>query len=137
MNNNRIKVFGGAQKRPNIHIEDVTDLYVESLKYPKEKIAGKIFNAGYENHTVNQIAHLVKDNLGNNNIEIVVEPTNDNRSYHISSAKIKEALGFEPKHTIAEAVRDLKKAFDEGKIPDSMNDMRYFNIKTMQTVKLQ
>jgi len=137
VNNNRIKVFGGDQKRPNIHIEDVADLYVQSLEYPKEKIAGEIFNAGYENHSVRQIADLVKENLGRQNIEIVVEPTNDNRSYHISSEKIKRVLGFQPKHSIGEAVRDLKNAFDQGKIPDPMTDMRYYNIKTMQKVNLQ
>lgn len=134
--NNRIKVFGGGQKRPNIHIEDVTDLYVESLRYPKEKIAGKIFNAGYENHTVRQIADLVKENLARPGIEIVVEPTNDNRSYHISSEKIQRELGFKPRHTIAGAVRDLKKAFESGKIPNAMTDNRYYNIKTMQAVNL-
>ena len=137
VNNNRIKVFGGGQKRPNIHIEDVTDLYIESLKYPAEKIAGKIFNAGYENHTVRQIADLVRENLERPQIEIVVEPTNDNRSYHISSEKIKDELGFEPKHSIAQAVRDLKVAFESGKIPDAMTDNRYYNIKTMQAVNLQ
>ncbi|MBI4308700.1 MAG: SDR family oxidoreductase [Candidatus Omnitrophica bacterium] len=137
VNNKRIKVFGGDQKRPNIHIEDVTDLYVESLKYPKEQIAGKIFNAGYENHTVRQIADLVKENVGGQGIEITVEPTNDNRSYHISSAKIQKELGFTPKHTIAGAVRDLKAAFDAGNIPNPMTDNRYYNIKTMQAVNLQ
>ena len=137
VNNNRIKVFGGGQKRPNIHIDDVTDLYVESLKYHKAKIAGKIFNAGYENHTVRQIADLVKENLSRPEIEIVVEPTNDNRSYHISSAKIKSELGFEPKYTIAQAVRDLRSAFESGKIPNAMTDNRYYNIKTMQAVNLK
>jgi len=137
LNNNRIKVFGGDQKRPNIHIEDVTDLYVESLKYPKEKIAGQIFNAGYENHSVRQIADLVKENLQKPDVEIVVEPTNDNRSYHISSAKISKSLGFTPKHSIGEAVRDLKNAFDQGKILNPMTDMRYYNIKTMQAIHLQ
>jgi len=137
VNNNRIKVFGGDQKRPNIHIEDVADLYVKSLDYPKEKIAGQIFNAGYENHTVRQIAELVKENLKKPEIEIIVEPSNDNRSYHISSEKIKRILGFAPKHTIGEAVRDLKNAFDQGKILNSMSDMRYYNIKTMQTLNLQ
>ncbi len=137
IHNNRIKVFGGAQKRPNIHIEDVTDLYVQSLTYPKSKIAGKIFNAGYENHTVRQIADLVKDNLGKSDIEIVVEPTNDNRSYHISSAKIEKELGFKPKHTIGQAVVDLRRAFEAGRVPNAMDDMRYYNIKTMQAIKLQ
>ena len=137
VNNNCIKVFGGDQKRPNIHIEDVADLYVASLGFPKEKIAGQIFNAGYENHSVRQIADLVKENLKRPEIEIIVSPSNDNRSYHISSEKIKNVLGFKPKHTIGDAVRDLKNAFDLGKIPNSMTDMRYYNIKTMQAVNLQ
>ena len=137
INNNRIKVFGGDQKRPNIHIEDVADLYVASLDYPKEKIAGQIFNAGYENHTVRQIADLVKENLGQPEIEIVVEESNDNRSYHISSEKIKRVLGFQPKYSIGQAVRDLKAAFDGAKVPDAMTDKRYYNIKTMQAINLQ
>lgn len=137
VNYNRIKVFGGQQKRPNIHIEDMTDLYVLSLTYPKEKIAGQIFNVGYENYSVRQIADLVKENLGRPDLEIVTEATNDNRSYHISSEKITKALGFRPKHTIGEAVRDLKMAFEQGKILNAMTDMRYYNIKTMQAIHLQ
>lgn len=137
INNGVIKVFGGSQRRPNIHIEDMTDLYIKCLNYPDALIAGKIFNAGYENHTVSQIAELVKDNVGKSDIKIVVEPTNDMRSYHISSAKIKNELGFVPTHTIAEAVTDLKDAFEKNQIPDSMADKRYYNIKTMQAVNLQ
>lgn len=134
INNNRIKVFGGEQKRPNIHIEDMTDLYVETLKYPAQLIAGKIFNVGYENHSVNQIAHMVKENLNRPGIEIVVEATNDNRSYHISSEKITKELGFKPRHTIADAVVDLKNAFESGRVPNSMTDNKYYNIKTMSAL---
>ncbi len=135
--NRKIRVFGGTQKRPNLHIEDMTDFYIEALKWPDEKIAGKIYNVGYENHTVSDIADIVKRNIGRDDIEIVVEPTNDNRSYHISSAKIERELGFRPKHTIDDAVKDLKKAFDQGLVHDSMTDMRYYNIKTMQVVNLK
>lgn len=137
VNNRVIKVFGGDQKRPNLHIEDMTDFYLEALQWPDEKIAGKIYNVGYENHTVSHIADIVKKNLKMDDIKIVVEPTNDNRSYHISSQKIERELGFRPRHTIDEAVRDLKAAFDQGKIKDSMNDIRYYNIKTMQAVNLK
>ena len=84
-----------------------------------------------------QIADLVKENLGRPGIEIVIEKTDDNRSYHISSEKIKRELGFSPKHTIAQAVRDLKFAFDAGKVPNPMTDNRYYNIKTMQKINLQ
>lgn len=137
VNNRKIKVFGGAQKRPNLHIEDMTDFYLQALTWPDEQIAGKIYNVGYENHSVNDIAQIVKRNLGMEDIEIVVEPTNDNRSYHISSQKIERELGFRPRHTIDEAVRDLKTAFDQGKIKDSMTESRYYNIKTMQLVNLK
>lgn len=128
--NRKIKVLGGAQKRPNIHIEDMTDLYVYLLTCPREKIHGKIFNAGYENHTVDQLAMMVKEAIGSD-VEIVRSVADDNRSYHVSSKKIEREIGFKPKHTIQEAVYDLKKAFDEGLLPNSMTDDRYFNIKTM------
>ncbi len=136
INNRKITVFGGAQKRPNIHIEDMTDLYVYILDLPKEKIAGKIYNAGYENFTIMEIAEKVRSVIGKD-IEIVTTPTNDNRSYHVSSEKIKRELGFVPTHTIEEAVKDLQTAFKAGKIPNPMDDMRYYNIKTMKAVKLK
>ena len=135
--NRKIRVFGGAQKRPNIHIEDITDLYVKCLEYPKEKIAGKTFNAGYENHTVSQIAKMVKDVIGDPNIVIATEPTDDNRSYHVSSEKIKKELGFVPVHTIEDAVKDLVTAFKDGKLPNSMTEDRYFNIKVMKASTLK
>jgi nucleoside-diphosphate-sugar epimerase len=135
--NRKIRVFGGSQKRPNIHIEDITDLYVKCLQYPKEKIAGKTFNAGYENHTVSQIANMVKDVIGDPNIVIATEPTDDNRSYHVSSEKIKKELGFVPVHTIEDAVKDLVVAFKEGKIPNSMTEERYYNIKVMKALALK
>jgi nucleoside-diphosphate-sugar epimerase len=136
VNNGKITVFGGQQKRPNIHIEDVTDLYVRALEWPDEFIDGKVFNAGYENHRVIEIAEMVRDVVGKR-VEIIVTPTDDHRSYHISSEKIRRELGFAPRHTIEDAVRDLVAAFDAGKIPNPMTDVRYYNIKTMQALKLK
>lgn len=136
INHGKITVFGGGQMRPNIHIEDISDLYVQALSWPSEKIDGKIFNAGYHNHTVSQIADLVKNVVGEN-VQIVTTPTNDNRSYHISSDKIRRELGFEARHTIEDAVQDLAVAFKAGQVPQPMNDERYYNIKTMQKINLQ
>jgi nucleoside-diphosphate-sugar epimerase len=136
VNNNKITVFGGAQKRPNIHIEDVTDLYVQSLAWPDERIDGKIYNAGYENHQVIEIAECVKDVVGRD-VEIVVTPSDDHRSYHISSEKIKNELGFEPKHSIQDAVQDLVSAFEAGKIPNPLTDTRYSNVKKMQELNFE
>ena len=136
VNRGRITVFGGAQKRPNIHIEDVTDLYVQALEWDDARIAGETFNAGYENHTVAALAEMVREVVGREQVSIETTPTNDHRSYHISSEKIKRALGFEPRHTVEDAVRDLTQAFRAGRIPDSMDDPRYYNIKTMLAAKL-
>jgi nucleoside-diphosphate-sugar epimerase len=136
VNNKKITVFGGDQKRPNIHIDDMTDLYCYVLELPDQQIAGKIYNAGYENHTVSEIALMVKNVIGPD-VEIVTTPTDDHRSYHISSAKIKRELGFAPTHTIEDAVTDLKKAFDRGLIPDSMQNPKYFNVKLMKNIELE
>ncbi len=137
INNRRITVFGGKQKRPNIHIEDLTDLYIQSLNFPSEKIAGQIFNAGYENHTLDDIAAMVKNTLKDEALEIVHQATDDNRSYHVSSEKIGKQLGFRPRRTIEDAIEDLKNAFLTGKVPNAMTDSRYYNIKTMQKINLQ
>ena len=136
INNGKITVFGGQQKRPNIHIEDMTDLYCYLLELENEKIAGGVYNAGYENFKVAEIADMVKNVVGPDT-EIITTPTDDHRSYHISSEKIKKELGFEPQHSIEEAASDLKKAFEEGKIPDSLSDPKYFNVKLMKNIELK
>jgi len=104
-NNNTIKVFGGQQERPNIHIEDITDLYCTLLKYPSEQIAGKAFNAGYQNQKISDIANIVRNVMKEElpqrgEIEIETTPSDDLRSYRISSEKIKNELGFVPSRSI-------------------------------------
>jgi len=139
-NNNKIKVFGGKQERPNIHIEDITDLYVQLLQLPDAKIAGKIYNAGYQNRAVGDIAAIVQKMMAREFPDraaptIETLPSDDIRSYRISSEKIKKELGFVPKHTIEDAVNDLIKAFRTNKFQDPMNNPRYFNIKTLKTME--
>ncbi|MBT3801844.1 MAG: NAD(P)-dependent oxidoreductase, partial [Bacteroidetes bacterium] len=136
VNKGQITVFGGDQKRPNIHIEDITDLYIQLLGLPKNQIAQKIYNAGYENHTVAEIADMVKNVVGDQ-VDIITTPSDDHRSYHISSEKIKQELGFEPQHSLEDAVNDLKNAFAKGLIPDSLENDRYFNVKRMQNIELK
>ena len=131
-----ISVFGGEQLRPNIHIADMVDAYLALLRAPKEKIAGEIFNAGTENQSVLELAKTVQEVMGKD-VTLVATPTNDNRSYHISSKKIADKLGFKPSHTIAEASQDLKSALEQGLLPDSLVDERYFNIKRMQSIELK
>ena len=131
-----ITVFGGAQLRPNIHIADMVEIYVVLLNAPKEKIAGEIFNGGYENHSVLQLAETVRDVIGED-VVLKTTPTDDNRSYHVSSKKIADRLGFTASHTIKDAVSDIKNAFEKGLLPNSLEDEMYFNIKRMQSINLK
>jgi len=130
-----ISIFGGDQLRPNIHIKDMVEAYMVLLKAPKEKIAGKIYNAGYENHSVRDIAETVKNTVGDD-VKLVTSHSDDNRSYHVSSKKIQNELGFVAKHTIRDAVEDLCKAFDQNLLPNSLDDEMYFNIKRMNNLEL-
>ena len=131
-----ISVFGGKQYRPNIHIKDMVDAYIMLIEAPKDKIAGEIFNVGFENQTVSELSETVKKVIGED-VKLITTPTNDNRSYHISSEKIKNKLGFIASHSIEEAASDLKKAFEEGLLPDSFTDNKYFNIKVMNSIELK
>jgi nucleoside-diphosphate-sugar epimerase len=134
--NRVVKVFGGSQLRPNIHVDDMVDLYLLTLELPDARIDGRVLNAGYENHAVAEIAEMVRNVLGPD-IEIVKTPTDDMRSYHISSERIREELGYVPRRTIEDAVRSLVTAFDEGRVPDPMNDSRYYNVRRMQDAALR
>ena len=131
-----ISVFGGSQLRPNIHISDMVEAYRVILEADDQSINGEVFNAGYENHPVQEIAETVRDVIGED-VRLITTPTDDNRSYHISSEKIKHQLGFLPTHTIRDAVKDLVAAFKEGLLPNSLDDERYFNIKRMQSLNLE
>ncbi len=141
VNRGTITVFGGSQKRPNIHIDDITDLYVDLVERPAKEIAGEIFNAGYQNHTIADIAGIVKSVVeaempGKAAIRIETSPSNDLRSYHVSSRKIAEKLGFVPRRTIEDAVRGMCRAFSEGRLPNSFDDDIYYNVKTIKKLNL-
>jgi nucleoside-diphosphate-sugar epimerase len=136
INNGRITVFGGEQLRPNLHVDDMTDLYLQLLEAPDEVINGKTWNAGYHNLKVREIANMVRDEVGKN-VDIVVTPSDDHRSYHVSSEKIKRDLGFSARRTVSDAIVDLAQAFNAGKVPNAMSDDRYYNIKRMQALKLR
>lgn len=133
---NEITVLGGDQLRPNIHIDDMAEAYLTLLKADKNDVAGEIFNAGYENFSILDIAHMVKKNIGPK-VNIIKKISNDDRSYKISSSKIYKKLNFMPKKTIEDAVIDLVKAFQNGDLQNTLNSDKYFNIKRMQKIDLK
>jgi nucleoside-diphosphate-sugar epimerase len=134
--NREITIFGGDQLRPNIHIQDMVRAYELFINTKDEKINGKIFNIGFENLTVNQLASEVQKVIGSD-VKIKKLPTNDNRSYHISSKKIQDELGFVTNFSILNAIEDLKYAFEKKLLSDCLINENYFNIKKMQSINLK
>ncbi len=132
----KITVYGGDQLRPNIHIKDMVNVYLKMLVADKNVVNGEVFNAGYDNFTINEIANSVKEIIGDD-VEIEKVETDDNRSYHVSSKKMKDILNIEAKFTIQDAIKDLKEAFDQKKLINSLADSKYFNIKKMQEINLK
>ena len=134
--NREITIFGGDQLRPNIHIQDMVRAYELFIKTDDERINGKTFNIGFENLTVNQLAAEVQECIGSD-VKIKKLPTNDNRSYHISSKKIQDELGFITNFKISNAIEDLKNAFEKKILSDCLTNENYFNIKKMQSINLK
>lgn len=112
LKNGRITVFGGDQTRPNIHIQDIANVYRHFLAHPQ--IASGCYNAGFENISILTIAEMVNSRLG---AEIVVSASNDPRSYRQDSSKLL-ATGFQPSHTVADAIEEIAQAYGQGALPD-------------------
>jgi nucleoside-diphosphate-sugar epimerase len=132
--NKKLTVWGGEQKRPQIHIDDITDLIRNLIAVSSEKIGGKIFNAAGNNTTVREIAETIREVM-NGDLELIsAPPRSDERSYHVSSDKIARELGFTMTKTVRDAVVDIIKAYQNGlwKDPD---DSLYHNVKRMRTAE--
>lgn len=133
--NRKIRIFGGKQLRPNLNILDMVRAYQLFLAAPREKIHREAFNVGFQNRSVEDIARIVKDTLGDEGIQFEYVPSDDNRSYHVNSDKVRRVLGFEARHTIENAVRSIAEAYRRGAIPDPFGSPVYSNIKQMQKLR--
>jgi len=136
--NRRITVFGGSQMRPNLHIQDYCEVIKKLMIEESSKIQGETFNVGYQNLTIMEIALVVKriveSEIDGPEIQIEVSESNDNRSYHINSDKIKRSLGFIPQFTIEDAVKELCNAFKANLLPNSLQDDKYFNVRQLKSI---
>tara|TARA_A100001388_G_C28769214_1_gene502774 strand:- start:808 stop:1812 length:1005 start_codon:yes stop_codon:yes gene_type:complete len=130
---NKITIFGGEQYRPNLNILDMIEFYVEALKYDSNLINGEIFNVGYENLKIKDIAQKVK-RIVKKNIEMETTPSNDNRSYRITAKKIEERLGFVPKHTVEDAINSLYQNFEKQVIQNPFESELYYNVQVMKKI---
>ena len=108
---------------------------MSAYEAPVSKIDCEIFNAGIENKTVMELAQIVKKTVGDD-VTLEISPTDDNRSYHISSEKIQNQLNFKFEFTIVDAVNGLIEAFEKKLLLDTLTNKKYFNIKTMNSINL-
>ena len=122
----KITVFGGSQVRPNIHIDDITDLYLHLIDHPA--VTG-IYNAGFENISIMDIAKLVTQHVS---VEITVTPSNDPRSYRINSDKLL-STGFKPKKTVNDAIGEIIEKYRASELKD---EDRFYNLRWMEQAVL-
>ena len=126
LTNSRITVFGGDQTRPNIHIQDITDLFIHFLNLGDK--AHGVYNAGFENISILDIAKLVTKQVP---AEIIVSASNDPRSYRLNSDKLL-STGFTQKHTVNDAILEIIDAYRGAKLKD---EDQWYNIKTMKCIE--
>ena len=129
-----IKVFGGEQTRPNIHIDDMCNLYVKLISLDFKNINGEIFNAGLENLRIIDIAKKIQKIMKskfNKDIEIKIEKSNDKRSYQINSDKIQKVLKFNFEKNVDDAIHDLLSNFENGNLKDTF-DPKWQNIQVLK-----
>jgi nucleoside-diphosphate-sugar epimerase len=136
INTGSIKIFGGNQKRPNIDMTDMVRAYIKVIDSESSNINGQIFNVGDENHSVKKLGELVRQNVGDF-VKVENIASNDDRSYHINSNKIKKLLGFKLESNINNAIKDVKNAITKDLLVNTMNNSLYYNIKRMQEVDLK
>lgn len=130
--NNRIRIYGGQQFRPHLHIADMVSAYTTVLTADRTRIDGKIFNVGFQNRTVEDVAFLIRDCLQPRPIEVIHDPHPDIRSYRVNGDKIRRELGFVPGHTVEDAVRSVAQAFQTENFENPLSADRYHNVRTMQ-----
>lgn len=132
----KMTVHGGFQMRPNLNIKDMCRAYEEILLAPEAKVNEKTYNVGGENMNLEIIAHTVRDALKNKDIEIIMEPSKDSRSYHINSDFIKRDLGFESERKLHGAVNSIKDALEFDLLKDPLTNSDFYNIKKMRELGL-
>jgi len=134
--NKKIRVFGGEQYRPNLHIEDMVNSYINLLEADANSIHREIFNVGSRNLTVRQIAEAVQKEI-DSKIPIVFEETDDLRSYRVDSTKIEMRTGFKARYSVNDAVKDLRDNFYRLDSPQPLLDSRFINIRRMKELNLK
>ena len=135
--NKKIRIFGGSQLRPALNIKDMVEFYELLLEVQGEKIHKEAFNVSCQNLTMMRIAEIVKGVIGDESIEFEVIPSNDQRSYHVNTDKMKKILGFECKFSIQDAIKSLVDAYNKNLIFDGLNNPLYYNIKRMKEINLK
>ena len=125
-----VRVFGGSQMRPNIHLQDIADFYVKTLEWDVATINGRAFNVSSENHSVMALAEMVRDEIGGD-VGVEVVPTDDPRSYSLSAARAEKELGFRPARPLSLAPRELRSAYEAGDVPDP-DGAAYRNVVMMK-----
>lgn len=133
----KITVYNGDNVRAALNIDDMVEFYKLMLNAPASLVDRQAFNVSDISAPIRDLAHLVRNTLRDDRIEIEEEKTNDTRSYPVDATKARETLGFECLHGIEKAVLSIRDAYNLGKIAEGLSNPMYHNIKRMQQIGLK
>jgi nucleoside-diphosphate-sugar epimerase len=127
-----IPIFGGKQYRPNVHVRDASQAYIDCLEAPINEVDREIFNVGSneQNYQIEEIGEMVSEVFPDAELDFQRD-NEDDRSYQVDFSKIRSTLGFEPEHTIKDGVREIRDAVEEGRF-ENFEDPKYSNYKTLE-----
>ena len=127
LKNKQMTVFGGSQIRPNIHIQDMVNVYLHFLS--NANLSSGCYNAGFENISVLNIAKKIQKKLPS---EIIISKSNDLRSYSLDSSKLISS-GFEAKYNVDNAIDEIIEKFNNGILKDSES---FYTVNWMKKLKI-
>ncbi|MFE7385776.1 NAD-dependent epimerase/dehydratase family protein [Streptomyces zhihengii] len=130
-----VTVFGGSQYRPNVHIDDLVDVYRRLVLDPSlGPINGRPLNVGRQNMTVSEIAAAVRERVSRRlgaPVDVTTTATDDLRSYRLTATRLTRLLGIRPRRDVPQAVDEVAAALLDGSLPDALGDDRYYNVRSM------
>ena len=124
---NVIRVSGGDQWRPHLHVQDAAEAFALALE--KKDVAGQIFNVGSDdqNFTIGETAEKVAAYLPGVRVEPMVNGS-DRRSYRVSFDRIRSVLGFRAQFTVDDAIKEVSSLLLSGQVSD-FREERFHNLK--------
>jgi len=128
----RVRIVGADQWRPHLHVQDAATAFACAVQAPSSAAQGAIFNVGHEsqNFTIAEIGEKVVQHVPDTIVEYA-NGNGDRRSYRVGFDRVRDQLGFVPRFTVDDAIREVRGVLTSGGIPN-FEDEVYHTVKWLR-----